>query len=99
MYTDCESVCLGVSPIHRVNDQMMPLGPKVATSWGLYVLHRLNRENVKKILSETTSHIYYSMYVALSSDHSQVCSNYAPGAKSGPTLEVTCFTLTHIKKN
>ena len=86
MYTVCESVCLGVSPIHRVNDQMMPLGPKVATTRGSYVLHRLNRENVKQILSETTSHIYYSMHVASSSAHSHVCSNYAPGAKSGPTL-------------
>ena len=44
VYTVCESACLGVTPIQRVNFQtslikLCPWGPKMATSWGSHVEH------------------------------------------------------------
>ena len=69
----------------------MPLGPKMTPPRGSHALHRKTHEKV--FLSETKrprALIFGMKYHPV--DLYQVCSNYTPGAKNGPTPGVTCFT-------
>ena len=69
--------------------KIMPLGPKMAPSWGhvLYIgLYSKKHENI--FLTETIWPrvlIIGMMYHLV--DLYEVCLNYPPGTKNGPTLE------------
>ena len=56
-------------------------------------------ENLKIFLSETRMPraLIFGTYHLV--DLCQVCSNYTPGAKNGPTLGVKCFTKAYIGKH
>ena len=73
----------------------------MALPQGSHVLHKLNREKHGKIfLSKTKSPIalIFDMQHHLV-DLYQVCSNYAPVAKNGPSPGVTYLTQAYIGKN
>ena len=56
------------------------------------------RKNPLKIfLSETRSLICGTQLCLV--DFYKDCSNYSPGVKTGPAIEVTCYTKSLIGKN
>ena len=75
------------SPLLNVFGQILALGPKVAPSWGLYILHRL------LIIGENI------MFVAPSVSIYQVCSHYATGSQkmAKPRISHLLLRLIQIK--
>ena len=70
------------------------LWTKNGRPWGHMLYFGIHVEKHETIfLSETIRPrvLIFGMYYP-QVDLYQVCSNYAPGAKNGPTLGVTCFT-------
>ena len=81
--------------------QIMPLGPEIAPPGGHKFYISLYMEIHEKIfLSETIRPraLIGGMYHHLV-DLYQVCLEYAPGTKKGPTPGFTCFTYAYIWKN
>ena len=70
--------------------QIMPKGPKMAPPQGhmffigLYIGRNMDETTRPRALIFGMQHYLVNLY--------QVCSNYIPGAKNGPTPGVTCFT-------